>query len=120
MLATGAVFLFAAIELGRALFHMQTVTAFVSSLDEKPPEEVKAELQKLARCLTDWNPLVRKGSVAAMKAATGWNLGDDASEWRQWWLEHEEKWQYHPARKLTPTVSDWRSNLPPAVTPVTP
>ena len=95
-------FLFAAVELGRAMLFMQGVGTFVATLDDRSPAEVKRELQHYAGSLVDWDPLVRKGSMAALKAATGWNLGPDPAEWSKWWYEHEPMWQYKPAKKPAP------------------
>ena len=102
MLAGAALFLFAAVELGRAMFFMQGVGAFVATLDEKSSAEVKQEMRRYAASLADWNPLVRKASIAALKAATRWNLDSDPAEWSQWWYEHEATWEYRPAKKPSP------------------
>jgi len=104
MLVGAAVFLFATVELGRAMFFMQGVGAFVATLDEKSPAEVKRELRRYASSLADWNPLVRKAAVAALKAGTRWNLGGDPAEWSRWWYEHEATWEYKPAKKPAPAT----------------
>ena len=104
MLVGAAVFLFATVELGRAMFFMQGVGAFVATLDEKSPAEVKQELRRYAGNLADWNPLVRKASVAALKASTRWNLGADPAEWSRWWYEHEATWEYKLGKTPAPAT----------------
>jgi hypothetical protein len=79
----------------RGYFYMQDVNHFTATLDQQTPAGVKTNLEHFALGLSDDNLLVRDGSIVAMKAATGWNLGKDAADWRQWWDDHKEHWTYH-------------------------
>jgi hypothetical protein len=91
------VFAVLAIVLGRGLFYTQQVSLFASTIDEKSPAEVKAEVSRFARGLGDVNPLVRNASIAAMRLATGKDLGANAAAWIVWWRENEATWEYQPA-----------------------
>jgi hypothetical protein len=55
--------------------------------------------------------------MAAFKAATGWNAGSDAGEWKRMWKEKEAYWEYHPHQPPPehPAQAPWVSQLPPAV-----
>ena len=110
-----AVGLFIAFELGRTFLYMQSVKSFASSIESLPPAAVKTEVQRFARGLYSPNPLIRNGAVAALKIATGWNVGTDVDEWIRRWASEEPYWQYRsrtatnlPARP----VIDWRKELP--------
>lgn len=86
--------------LGRGFQYAQEVEKFVTTLDRKPSAEVKAELERLAKGLNSTNPLIRRGAMTAMRAATGWKLGANSSEWRQMWEAHGPNWEY---RRVAPT-----------------
>ena len=89
--------LFVLREVGRALFCYRDLNGFVSTLSEQPPASVKLQLDRFADTLTDYNPLVRNASVAAMRAATREKFGADAVSWKKWWTAHRDGWQYHPS-----------------------
>jgi hypothetical protein len=95
------------IGVGRGYLYMQNVNRFTATLDQQTPAEVKTNLEHFAAGLSDDNLLVRDASIVAMKAATGWNLGKDPADWRQWWDDHKEHWTYHPSPS---------TNTPPAAT----
>jgi len=112
----GPVALFIVYELGRSLFYMREVNAFAQRIEQLSSAEVKLETRRFAQGLTSLNPLIRNGSIAALKVATGWRLGPDAAEWKQWWDAREAMWEYRP-RGLTnappkPEI-DWRKELLP-------
>ena len=87
-----------ALELGRAVLYAQQVGSFVMTIDRKTPAEVKKELHGFAMGLSDRNYLIRNSSVAALKFATGWNLGNNPFEWQKWWNDHEGLWTYKPPK----------------------
>lgn len=75
--------------------YTREVNTFTSTLEKKSPSEVKKELQtRFVPGLTSGNPLIRIASMTALRAATGWRLGSNATEWRKWWDEHEATWVY--------------------------
>jgi hypothetical protein len=122
LLVAGAIGLYAAVELGRAMYAMQHVKSFAATIDQRAPAEVKQELSRFASELTDHNPFVRNAAMTALKLGTGWNLGNAPAEWRRWWLDHESYWQYHPATSNAPVSKsiDWAASLPPGITGAAP
>jgi hypothetical protein len=118
----GAIGLYIVFELGRAMYAMQNVKTFATTIDQRPPAAVKQDLSRFAKDLTDLNPLVRNAAITALKLGTGWNLGTSPLEWRRWWLEHEPYWQYHSATSAVPRTNsvNWAALLPPAVTAAAP
>ena len=99
-------------ELGHTMFYMQDVKSFAATLDQRPPADVKRNLQRYARNLTDFNPAIRDASMMAMKLATGWNAGNSPTEWQRTWLEQEPYWEYRRAAATNAAPLDWRSQLP--------
>jgi hypothetical protein len=83
--------------LGRGMLgYLQQVSDFAATLEQKSPAVVKEELRWHARRLDHPNPAVRSAAIAAMKAATGMDFGDDVEAWRAWWRDNEATWEYKP------------------------
>lgn len=131
LLVGGVAGLALAVELGRAHFYMRRVERFAATIEQKKPAEVKQEVTKFADGLTDYNPLVARSSMAAVKLATGWRLGGDPREWLRFWNEHKQNWEYQkplltPALTNPPTRPHWADMLPaqtsppPASVPISP
>ena len=93
-------FVYLTFTLGRAYRYSQQVETFVATLDQQSSAQVKDGLHRFADGLSDPNPLIRRGAMAAFRAATGWRLGPNANEWRQTWEAREEAWEY---RRTGPT-----------------
>jgi hypothetical protein len=113
-----------AFTLGGTLIYEKNVEAFVNTIDQKSPAEVKAQLQRFAAGLTNRNPIIRQAAVVAFKTATGWRLGNDAAVWSAYWSEHQAQWEYHKSdgKPRPATAPDWTALLPStnAVPPPTP
>ncbi|MEI6082870.1 MAG: hypothetical protein WCS70_01065 [Verrucomicrobiota bacterium] len=111
----GPLLLYFAFEMGRSFLYMQSVRSFAASIDQLPPAEVKAKVKRYAIELDSRNPLIRNGAIAALKIATGWNVGSEAAEWKARWVMEEPYWEYRsrPAMNVPagPEV-DWRKDLP--------
>ena len=102
------------LELGRGYFAMQDVKRFSDNFKHLTPAGVKEEVRRFAKGLGDRNPLVRDASMTAMKLATGWRLGPEPKEWRQFWYEHEASWEYHSETSAPPadTKAPWADLIP--------
>ena len=106
------VLLFSVYELGRTTYFMKDVKSFAATLDQRPSVDVKRDLNRYARNLSDYNPMIRNGSIMAMKLATRWNPGSLPGDWRQMWAEQEPYGEYHRAAVTNHPAEDWRSQLP--------
>ena len=111
-LVLGPVLIYAAYELGRSLFYMQRVLAFIKIIETMPPAEVKQSVAHYAHDLHNSNPLMRNGAMIAMRIATGWHLGSDASEWIEMWAKQAPYWEYHHPTTNAPPEADWRKLIP--------
>ena len=111
-LVLGPVLIYAAYELGRSLFYMQRVLAFIKIIETMPPAEVKQSVAHYAHDLRNSNPLMRNGAIIAMRIATGWHLGSDASEWIEMWAKQAPYWEYHRPATNAPPEADWRKLIP--------
>lgn len=122
VLGVGAALLLATIEMGRALSHMRAAQTFIETLRSRSNDEIRGDLDRFNLLLTDRNPLVRNAAIAAMKVATGWGLGPDPGEWREWWLRDRATFEYHkPLRpgvppELKQMLDELTSSIPPQVT----
>jgi hypothetical protein len=88
--------------LGRPFLVMQQVGRFVDTLDQRPPEAIKAEMNYYVGLLGDFNPLVRRAAVTAMKAATRKDFGANSAVWADWWRANQDKWEYSPSQPSSP------------------
>ena len=81
---------------GRAFFYMQQVGKFTETLHEKSSAQLRRELDRYAHALGDSNPMVRNAAVAAFRAATGEDFGNDTVAWQTWWQDNRQTWEYKP------------------------
>lgn len=110
--------IYVAYQLGQSLLFMQGVLRFATNITTMPPADVKVSLNRFARNLNSTNPMIRNGSITALKIATRWNLGTDAGAWAEMWAKQEPFWEYQrPNTNAPPPPPDWRKLIPPAVKP---
>lgn len=117
MIIMGPIALYFAYELARSLYHMHEAQRFISELEHRSTEQIKADLNHYVILLSDRNAFVRDGAIASFKAATGWNPGSDGGEWKRMWKEREPTWEFHPYKPLPPqpAMASWASQLPSAI-----
>lgn len=100
-----AVLAFIAAMLGRPFLLMQQVGKFVDTLDQRPPEAIRADMNHYASFLGDFNPLVRRAAITAMKAATRKDFGANSAAWADWWRENQDTWTYTPPQSAPKSAS---------------
>ena len=104
--------------LGRSLLYMQGVLRFATNITTMSPADVKTSVNRFAHDLDSSNPMIRNGSITALKIATRWNLGSDAGAWAEMWAKQQPVWEYHrPTTNAPPPPPDWRKLIPPDVKP---
>ena len=110
--------LYVAYVLGRSLLYMQSVLRFATNITNMAPVDVKTSVNQFASDLDSSNPMIRNGAIIALKIATRWNLGTDASAWAEMWANQKPVWEYQrPTTNAPPASPDWRKLIPPGVKP---
>ena len=108
--------IYVAYQLGRSLLYMQGVLRFATNITTMPPTDVKASVNRFAHDLHSSNPMISNGAITALKIATRWNLGTDASAWAEEWAKQAPFWEYHrPTTNAPPAAPDWRKLIPSGV-----
>jgi len=106
--------LYAAYLIGRSVFYMEGVKSFALTINSRPPPEVTADVHRYAADLSNPNPLIRNGAIAALKIATGWHYGADVVQWKNAWAANEPTWQYRRPRTNVVVIKPpaWLTELP--------
>ena len=113
LIVLGPMFLYVAYELIRGLLYIQGVQLFTKTINTVPPDNVRTAVQRYARNLKSANILVRTGSLAAMRVATGWHLSPDPDDWVEMWAKQAPYWEYHrPSTNAPAATVDWRKQIP--------